>query len=113
MNTAVTTVSVSDDLRRLADWLDRHPEFHVEYGGSIKRLATTVAKFRAAVAALAELGDPEIVYPPDHDLVEAILTVGPIRLTVYANRSRLCVEVPTGETVPVIGWRLRDDEVVS
>lgn len=108
-----TTTTVSDDLRRLADWLDIHDDFILASGGHVKRYAGTVESFRAGIEALESLGDVSIHYPSGYDLIQARVGVGTFaEVVVYGSRSSLCVEAPTGETITVVGWRLRDEVTV-
>ena len=107
----ITTTTIAADLRRLADWLDWHPEFWAGFGGYIKLQAPDIGVFRAGVDALAELGDPKIMYPKGVDLVQATVSLAGsfVTVTVFGARSRLCVEVTRSEIVEVSEWCLLDE----
>ncbi len=117
MTDTITTPTLGDNLRDLAAWCDRHPEFDTSIGSSVSRHCLDLASFTNAIEALSELGEVAMTWPDQSasrfGIVTAVTALRPLNVRAFASAASVADRVETTETVTsevaTVEWKLRTE----
>lgn len=93
-----TSLSYSDGLRELADWLDAHPEW-VPFTGEYLYSWQHNADLSTMVRAARDMGTAEKVVNENTGTFKLVKRFGPHAFSILADRAAVCERVVKGHRV--------------
>ena len=93
-----TSLSYSDGLRELADWLDAHPEW-VPFTGEYLYSWQHNADLSTMVRAARDMGTAEKVVNENTGNFKLVKRFGPHAFSIFADRAAVCERVVKGHRV--------------